>query len=475
MLTKKSEMKPLKRRSFIKKSVVASAGVVVGAPAYIKDFMQNKPSDTINVAVAGIHSRGGAYRGNGHTANYTKIKNSRVVAVCDVDENLFPVEIDLIEKLGGSKPKTVIDFRDLLDNKDIDAISIATPDHWHALHTIWACQAGKDVYVEKPLSWSLAEGRKMVEAARKYDRIVQTGTNLRSNRMTQKAIQLLQDGVIGDIYMGRATVFGHRRNIGRVPDSLVPEGVHWDMHRGPAPMRPFNINHFHYNWHWYWDTSTGEFGNNGVHSIDRIRVAMKKNEHPVKISCGGGFYAYDSDQEIPNFQVATFEYEDGSIIEMEVRSLYSPRNQDGILFLGTKGYAQLGGKSFKTFVAKSGQNLTKGDELSSKKQRELQSMILTMDDLDSDPMREEYEKNKIEYHFVNFLECIRSREWQNLNADVAGGHLSTAIMHLGNIAYKAGRPLTFNGKTESFVNDRDADNYLSRKVERKPYILPIQV
>ncbi len=468
-------MKSLKRRNFIKQSMVASAGVAFGAPAYIKDFMQNKPSETINVAVAGIHSRGGYYGGGGHTANYTKIKNSRVVAICDVDENLFPGEIDWIEKLGGSKPRTVIDFRDLLDNKDIDAISIATPDYWHALQTIWACQAGKDVYVEKPLSWSLVEGRKMVEAARKYDRIVQIGTNMRSNRMTQKAIQLLQDGVIGDIYMARATVFGHRGNIGRVPDSPVPNGVHWDLHRGPAPMIPFNTNHFHYNWHWYWDTSTGEFGNNGVHSIDRIRVAMKKDEHPVKISCCGGFYAYDSDQEVPNLQVGTFEYADGSIIEMEVRSLFTPSDQNGVLFLGTKGYAQLEGNSFKTFVTEAGHNLTKGDEQSSKKQRELQSRIWTMDDLAPDPMREEYEKNKIEYHFVNFLESMRSRKWQDLNSDVEGGHLSTSITHLGNIAYKTGRKLVFNGKTESFVNDRDADTYLSRQVERNPYILPKQV
>lgn len=468
-------MKSVKRRSFIKKSMVASAGVAFAAPAYIKGFMQNKPSETINVAVAGINSRGGYYGGTGHTANFTKIKNSRVVAICDVDKNLFPLEIDRIEKLGGSKPGTVIDFRDLLDNKDIDAISIATPDHWHALHTIWACQAGKDVYVEKPLSWSLAEGRKMVEAARKYNRIVQTGTNYRSNLITQKAIQMLQDGVIGDIYLGRATVFGHRGNIGRVPDSPVPEGVNWDMHRGPAPMIPFNKNHFHYNWHWYWDTATGEFGNNGVHSIDRIRVAMKKNEHPAKISCCGGFYAYDSDQEVPNLQVGTFEYADGSIIEMEVRSLYNPRDKDAILFLGTKGYAQLESDNFKTFVTESGQNMAGGDEHSSKTPGELQSMILTMADLDPDPIRAEYEASKIEYHFVNFLESMRSRRWQDLNADVEGGHLSTSIMHLGNIAYKTGRKLTFNGKTEKFVNDSDADKHLARQIERKPYILPKQV
>jgi predicted dehydrogenase len=469
-------MENVNRRGFIKNSAVLSAGIAVGMPAYIKGYAQNKPSEVINVAVAGIRSRGGYYYGGtGHTANYTKIKNSRVVAVCDVDENLFPVEIGHIEELGGVKPKKVVDFRDLCDDKDIDAISIATPDHWHALQTIWACQAGKDVYVEKPLAWSLGEGRKIVEAARKYKRIVQIGTNYRSNRMSQKAIQLLQDGIIGDIYMGRATIFGHRNNIGRIPDSTVPEGVHWDLHRGPAPMIPFNKNHFHYNWHWYWDTATGEFGNNGVHHIDRIRVAMKKNEHPVKISCCGGFYAFDSDQEVPNLQVGTFEYGDGTIIELEVRSLYTPEETESMIFLGTKGYALLGDNTFKTFVKESDKNVNTGDEKNSKTLGKLQNLSLTMADLERDPMREELEKNETEYHFMNFLDCVRSRKREDLNAEVEGGHLSTALSHLGNIAYKTGRKLVFDGKTEKFVKDDDANAYLLRKEYRKPYVLPSEV
>jgi len=470
-------MKTVKRREFIRNSAAATAGLTIGAPSYISDYMQNKPSDTINVAVAGIRSRGGYYYGGtGHTANYTKIKNSRVVTVCDVDENLFPVEIGWIEKLGGKKPKTAIDFRELLDDKDVDAISIATPDHWHALQTIWSCQAGKDVYIEKPLAWSLGEGRKMVEAARKYNRIVQTGTNYRSNRITQKAIQMLQDGVIGDIYMGRVTIFGHRQNIGRVPDSPVPAGVNWDLHRGPAPMIPFNKNHFHYNWHWYWDTATGEFGNNGVHGIDRVRVAMKINEHPVKISCSGGFYAYDSDQEVPNLQVGTFEYANGKIIELEVRSLYTPEEQEGIIFLGSEGYALLGSDSFKTFmVPKSKPGQTMADEKTSKTLGKLQSQEITIKELDPDPVREDYEKNRIEFHFVNFLDCIRSRKRENLNAEVEGGHLSTTITPLGNIAYKTGRKLIFDGKTEKFVNDKEADSYLFRQMERKPFVLPKQI
>jgi predicted dehydrogenase len=450
-------MKTETRRGFIKKSAVISAGFSVGAPAYIKGFMQNKPSETINVAVAGIHDRGGLYGGTGHTANFTKIKNSRVVAICDADENLFQKAIADIVTLGGDKPKTVVDFRELLDNKDIDVVSIATPDYWHALMTIWACQAGKDVYVEKPLSHNLVEGRKMVQAARKYNRIVQIGTQYRADRLSQKSIQLLRDGVIGDIYMGRGTVYRHRPSIGRVADSPVPAGVNWDLFRGPAPMIPFNKNHFHYNWHWYWDTATGEFGNNGVHAMDRIRMAMNINTHPVKISCCGGFYGWDSDQQVPNLQTATFEYDKGKIMELEVRSLFTPE-EGGLLFFGTKGYAVLG-NSFQTFM---GPDKVPGLNLMAK-------------DLEPDPVREEYEKAKIEYHFVNFLDCVRSRKRDNLLADINEGHLSTSMMHLGNISYKTGRKLTFNGETEKFVGDEDANKYLLRKEYRKPYLLPEEV
>jgi predicted dehydrogenase len=448
-------MKSLMRRGFIKKSMAASAGLVFGAPMYIKGYTKNKPSEVINVAVAGIRQRGGFYGGNGHTANYTKINNSRVVAICDVDENLFHDAIADIEKLGGDKPKTVIDFRDLLDNKDIDAISIATPGYWHALQTIWACQAGKDVYVEKPISYTLVEGRKMLQAARKYNRVVQVGTQLRSNRICQKGIQLLKEGVIGDIYMGRATVYGHRPNIGRVLDSPIPAGVHWDLYRGPAPYIPFNKNHFHYNWHWYWDTSTGEFGNNGIHGIDRIRMGMGENVHPTKISCCGGFYVWDSDQEVPNLQVATFEFDDGKIMELEVRSIYTPRDENDVLFLGSKGYMQMGGGSFEVYFG------TKNDPGPS----------LTNKDLEVN----EFVSSGIEPHFVNFLDCMRSRKWQDLAADILEGHMSTSLIHLGNIAYKTGRKLRFDGIAENFVNDNDANSYLIRQEYRQPYVLPEEV
>ena len=448
-------MESINRRGFIKKSMVASASLAAGAPAYIKGFAKNKPNEIINVAVVGIRSRGGYYYGGtGHTANFTKIKNSKVATICDVDENLFPQAIADIEKLGGAKPKTVVDFRDLLDDKEIDAISIATPDHWHALQTIWACQAGKDVYIEKPISYTVSEGRKMVQAARKYNRVVQTGTGGRSSRIVRKAIQLIHDGVIGDVYMGRGVIFGHRPNIGRVADSPTPAGVHWDLHRGPAPMIPFNENHFHYNWHWYWDTSTSEFGNNGVHVMDEVRWGMNKNEHPVKISCSGGFYVWDSDQEIPNLQIGTFEFSDGTIMELEVRSLftnYEEGNNTGCFFYGSKGWLHLTRDGFNVYLG------TENEP----------GPTMKIKDLEPD----EYDKADIDPHYANFLDCMRTRKWQDLNAEILQGHMSTSMMLLGNIAYRTGRKLTFNGQDEKFVNDTEADSYLTRKY-RDPYVLP---
>jgi predicted dehydrogenase len=444
------------RRGFIKKSMVASAGIVAGAPAYIKGYAQINPSDVVNIAVVGVNGRGGLYGGSGHIANYTRIKSSRVAAICDPDENVYPKAIADIEKLGGTKPRTVVDFRTLLDAKDIDAVSIASPDYWHALQAIWACQAGKDVYVEKPVSYTIEEGRKIVQAARKYNKIVQTGTGSRSSRIIRKAIQLIHEGVIGDVYMGRGIVYGHRANIGRTVNSPVPNGLNWDIYRGPAPMIPFSKNHFHYNWHWYWDTSTAESGNNGVHVMDEVRWGMKKDVHPAKIHCAGGFYIWDSDQEIPNLQVATFEYDDGKIMELEVRSLFTNTEEGGrkdCFFYGSKGWMHLGG-GFQVYLGTKNQP----------------GPSMTEKDLEPD----ENEKLNIDYHFLNFLECVKSRKSQDLNAEIIEGHMSTSMMHLANIAYRTGRKLTFDGKTEKFVNDNVANNYLTRQY-RAPYVIPKEV
>ncbi|MBW6500607.1 MAG: Gfo/Idh/MocA family oxidoreductase [Bacteroidales bacterium] len=478
-------MKTEKRRTFIKKSMVASAGIAIGAPAYIRGFAQTKPSDMINVGVIGINDRGGLYGGSGHTANFTRIKETRVTAICDCVEYLFPKAIKDIEDLGGAKPKTYIDYREMLNDKDLDVVAIATPDYWHALMTVNACQAGKDVYVEKPVAYSIDEGRKMVQAARKYNRIVQAGTQRRASRLNMKAIEMVRDGIIGDIYLGRGTVYRSRPSIGRKPDGPVPKGVNWDLYRGPAPMIPFNENHFLYNWHWYWDTSTSEFGNNGTHAMDILRLGMKINEHPVKTACCGGFYAYadESDQDVPNFQVATFEYSGGQILELEVRSLPTPNEPWSNLWLGTKGYAYTAGNSFQVFLSGNapasvaGQTGTAAFSTGAQQDRTAKpSIAVTEADLEPDTRRAELAKARIDFHFQNFVDCVKSRNYRDLIADIEEGHISTAMMHLGNIAYLTGRKLVFDGKTEQFVNDKEANSYLSRpEGGRKPYNMPKEV
>lgn len=472
------------RRAFLKKSVLASAGIAV-APAYIKGFQQVKPSDRINVGVIGIHDRGGLYNGSGHTANFTKIKETKVAAICDCVDYLLPKAISDIESLGGEKPKTFIDYRKMLEDKDLDIISIATPGYWHALMEVNACQAGKDVYVEKPVSYNVDEGRKMILAARKYDRIVQAGTQRRSNRLSLKAIQLLKEGVIGEVYMGRGTVYRSRQDIGKKPDTAVPQGVNWDLFRGPAPLIPFNENHFLYNWHWYWDTSTGEFGNNGIHVMDIIRLGMNINEHPKKISCCGGFYAFKetSDQEVPNLQVAAFEYPNGAVMELEVRSLPTPSEPCSHLWLGTKGYAIIQGGAFQVFqggrgpATAGGQTGTAAFASGAPQDRTAKpSMVVTNADLEPNPRFDEITKLGIDYHFQNFVDCVISRKRENLVAEIESGHMSTAMMHLGNIAYRTGRKLEFDTKTEKFIGDNAANAYLSRPDGgRKPFNMPKEV
>ena len=231
----------------------------------------------------GIRSRGTA-----HARTLAKLPNVNVAAICDIDERELPKLVADVEKISGKKPRTETDIRKVLENKEIDAISIAAPNHWHALATIWACQAGKHVYVEKPVSYNIFEGRKMVEASRKYDRIVQTGTQNRTNPLVRSAMEFLHAGKLGKIYMVKCVVFRPRESLGHKPNSAVPPGVHYDLWVGPAQWRPYNENRFHYNWHWFWDTGNGETGNNGPHYTDVARWALQKYEHPKRIQSMGG-------------------------------------------------------------------------------------------------------------------------------------------------------------------------------------------
>ena len=455
-------MESINRRTFIKKSSLATAGAVVSKPVIEGALKRRNPNDTVNVAVIGIRNRG-----RDHYRTLLKIPNVRIATLCDIDNRFFMETVAEVEKLAGYKPGTETEFRKVLEDKNIDAVSIATPNHWHALQTIWACQAGKDVYVEKPVSHTILEGRKIVEAARKYNRVVQTGTQARSSIEMIQAMNFMNDGGLGEIYMAKGLCLKPRGNIGHVKDSTIPEGVNWDAFLGPAPFRPFNANRFHYKWHWFWDTGNGDLGNQGIHQADIGRWVMNKLTHPIRIMGVGNYFVYDSDQETPNIQHLEFEYDDSKILQFEVRGLGTNAEGDvriGNLIYGSKGWMSVASEDVggcRTYF--SDINLQPSGFSS---YSEEEGPVFT----NEDPATKDSVKN----HFTNFIDCVRSGRWQDLNSDILEGHLSSTICHLGNIASRLKRSLQFDPKTETFINDAEADTYLTKEY-RSPYTLPENV
>lgn len=453
-------MENIDRRSFLKKSGVATAGTIVGTSSVVKGISKQKSAnDTVNVAVIGIRSRGKT-----HYRALASIPNVRITTLCDIDQRLFPEAVAELEKLTGFKPSTETEYRKVLEDKEIDAISIATPNHWHALQTIWACQAGKHVYVEKPVSHTVVEGRKMVEAARKYNRVVQTGTQARSSESVLKALDFIHSGGLGDIYMARGLCLKPRGSIGHVKNSTVPEGVNWDAFLGPAPYRPFNQNRFHYKWHWFWDTGNGDLGNQGPHQTDIGRWSMNIMTHPVRIKGTGNYFVWDSDQETPNTQQLEFEYEDGRILQFEVRGLgTNPEGgiRIGNLIYGAKGWMSIASEDQGICLAHNTDIEVGPTGFSSYHEEQTTSFI------NPSPGSED----AVISHFTNFIDCVRSGRWQELHADIMEGHLSTSLSHLGNIACKLDRTLQFNPHAETFINDPEAASYLT-KAYRSPYDLP---
>ena len=452
------------RRKFVKKAAWTAG--LAAAPAVRPLWGQKKgPNDRINVAVVGIRGRGRA-----HYSEYAKMPNVRVTHLCDVDERLFGPGVAEVEKIGGYRPETVVDFRKLIEIKDIDAVSIATPDNWHALQTIWGCQAGKDVYCEKPACMTIREGRHMVRAAWKYGRMVQIGTQRRSDPRAAAAVQFMQSGQFGHLYRAKALVLRGRKSIGHVQESSIPKGVHWDLYRGPAPYTSFSLNKFHYAWHYSWDTATGEIGNNGVHQLDLIRWALDKQVHPVQVYCTGGKFEDDSDQKTPNVAVASYRWADGTMLDLEMTTLYSPAFDGlrvGSVFYTTEGYL-LDTDKWKVvegeFTARDTPDLPGGVSL--------RAVNLSFPDINykpgpaipdlAEPMRN---------HFENFIDCVRSRKREDLHCEVFQGHMSATLCHLANISLRLGRQVNFDPATESFPEDKEADKYLTRKY-REPYVLP---
>ena len=448
----------IKRRDF----VARSAGVLATTSAATKigegfSILQGRPNETIRVAVVGVRGQG-----NSHIREYLRMENVEIAALCDIDNSVMTRRSDEIEKASGKRPKGYVDLRKLLEDKSIDAISVATPNHWHSLMGIWACQAGKDVYLEKPCSHTYWEGRKVVEAARKYNRIVQHGTNSRGSVALREAMQKLEEGVIGDVYMARGLCFKWRDTIGKKVDAPVPEGVDYDLWLGPAPKRAFNPNRFHYNWHWNWDYGNGDIGNQGIHEMDIARWGLGVTL-PTKVMSMGGHYMFDDDQTTPNTQVATLEYDRKGkkvMLVFEVRhwmtnneagigqrrdasGLVTDSNCIGNIFYGSEGFMAIDGyTSYKTYLGK--------------KQ-------------EPGPSRREGGST-----WVNFIQAVRSRKREDLVADIEEGHLSSAAMHLANISYLTGRSIDFDPVKEQIRNDTAA-NAMLRRTYRAPFVVPEKV
>ena len=423
------------RRSFIKKSATVTALLTVPTIIPAHAFGAN---DRINAAVLGVNGRG-----KNHIEGLMAQKNVQITTFVDPDLNVAGERAKEFEKKYGTKVNIVQDMRKAFENKDIHVVTVATPNHWHSLGTIWACQAGKDVYVEKPGSHNIWEGRKMVEAARKYDRIVQHGVQLRSSVAIREAIQLLRDGYIGKVYMARGLVFRKRPDIGNKPLEPVPAGLDYDLWTGPAPKRPFTKNIVHYNWHWHWDYGNGDVGNQGIHETDLCMWGLNVGL-PTKITSMGGKFLWNDCKETPEVLSSIYNYPDeNKIIQFEVRPWYTNAEDGssvGNIFYGDKGYMVIKGyDSYETFL---------GD--------------------DKTPGQKRKEGGD---HFKNFIDSVRAHDSSMLHGPVESAHLSSALAHLGNIAYRTGRVLTFNPESESFVNDPEADKMLSRNY-RAPYIVP---
>jgi len=346
----------MSRRQFTATTSFAAAAVVAGGASRVLGA-----NDRVVLASIGIRGQGDSLK-----QGFAKLPGVEIKTLCDVDENLFASRANDPDLKGVAtfKPGYVKDMRRVFDDKDIDGVIIATPNHWHALATIWALQAGKHVYVEKPASHTVWEGRKMVEAALKYGKMVQTGTMNRSRPAVRQAIQFLHEGGIGKVYMARGLCFKSRPGIGKYPDGPITDGkphrlnveggpvgegvwdasylakVDYDLWLGPAPTRPFNRNHFHYNWHWHWNYGNGDTGNQGPHQFDIARWGLGKQEHPVKISSMGGYFGpKESSQETPDMQTALYEYADGTILEFGTRGEHTPDEggvRIGNIFFGSR-------------------------------------------------------------------------------------------------------------------------------------------
>lgn len=421
-------MKHLTRRDFVKGSV--AAGTLLSVP-----FSEVRgANDVIRVAVAGIRGRGSSL-----IRQFQSVAGVRVVAVCDVDQRVLDREAKRF-KDRNEKVDAYVDYRRMLKDQSIDAVAIATCDHWHVPIAASSIIAGKDAYVEKPLSHTISEGRLLVNLARKHGKIVQHGTQARSAEGIIEAIEYLRSGKLGKVRMAKAINSQLRGPIGRKADTDPPPGVNYELWLGPAPKRPFNPNRFHYNWHWFWDYGTGDVGNDGIHQIDIARWGLGV-DMPKAVSCSGGQLFYDDDHETPDTQVATFEYDDVYLMyEMRLWAPYPHEgHHNGDVFYADDGTVSIGRNGWQV-TYKDGKTGPSGSHGGGA-------------------------------HVANFIKAVRSRKPADLTADVEVAHCSAALCHMANIAMRVGRRLRFDANREQFIDDPEANGYLTKHY-RQGYELP---
>ncbi len=491
-------MKHLTRRSFLKSAAVTTAAVGWSAKSWSQVRSAN---DDVRVAVVGF---GG--RGQNHLEGLAKVSGCRIAGLCDVDDAILGKEKRKWDDKGVAV-ETHKDIRKLLESKEIDVISIATPNHWHALGAIWAVQAGKDVYVEKPVSHNVWEGRKIVEAARKYKKMVQTGTQSRSSHAIKEAIEWVNAGNLGKITVARGLCYKPRVSIGKVDGPQpVPAGVDYDLWCGPAPMDPIRRKRFHYDWHWIWNYGCGDLGNQGIHQMDIARWFLGVNELSPRVVSLGGRLGYDDDGETANTQVIYHDYAKAPLI-FEVRGL--PRSKDAIKEGGW------GSKDMDLFPKEHGGSVAVIIHCEGGHVLVPNYNSATAYDKDGNELKK---WNGTSDHFANFIKAVHSRKHTDLNADILEGHLSSALCHTGNVSYRLGKKqkqgeireaikankqltestermlehlaangvdldvtrlglgvaLTMDPKSERFLGN-DAANEMLTRPYRKPYVVPEKV
>ncbi len=433
------------RRDFLKRTAAGGLAAATFAVAGAKASGRAPGANgRLRIAVAGINQRG-----QEHIHAYGRIKGVEIAYLVDPDSRLFASRSRWIQDHGGSAPRCVADLREALDDKDLDAVSIATPNHWHSLLAIWACQAGKDVYVEKPCCHNIFEGRKLVEAARKYGRIVQQGSQSRSDPYWIEQVAAVRSGKYGKLLVSYGYASKPRRSIGFRWPKAPPKELDYNLWLGPAPQQPYHENLVHYNWHWFWDFGNGEIGNQGVHQMDIARWAMPDGAAPTGVISLGGRYGYQTQDQgqTPNTQLTVIDFggpklffEDRGLVDGWTTKVTNEFYMEEGVIRNGKFYPK-GKTAGEPLPGVAAEDAKRRVSLSGSVEKSASGGAV------HDPQQQ---------HFVNFIGCVRSRKREDLNAEIGEGYLSSRLCHLANVSYRLGREVPFRQRPEAFGDEKAA-------------------